>query len=155
MARVKRGNVARKRRKKVLKLTKGFRGSLSKLFRPAQQALLHALTNSYRDRRRKKRTFRTLWIARVNAALDRVGISYSKFTGDLKKNNIEVNRKMLSELAIRHPDALEAIIKETGTTMTPAPTKVFEKKAPAPKPEEAKAETPKEDKKEEASENKG
>jgi len=137
MARVKRGNVARKRRKKVLKLTKGFRGSISKLFRPAHQALLHALNNSYRDRRRKKRTFRSLWIARMNAALDRVGISYSKFMGDLKKNNIAINRKMLAEIAIHHNDALEAVIKESGNTITTQPVAVSKAKAVEPKKTEA------------------
>lgn len=110
MARVKRGNVARKRRKKVLALAKGFRGGISKLYRPAHQAVLHALNNSYRDRRRKKRDFRSLWIARINAALEMRNISYSVFIGQCKKKNVEINRKVLSQLAIEKPDTLNKII---------------------------------------------
>ena len=111
MARVKRGNVARKRRKKVLKLAKGFRGSLSKLYRPAKQAVLHALTNSYRDRRRKKRDFRSLWIVRINAGLVAHNVSYSKFIGQCKAKNIDVNRKMLAELAYSQPAVFDKIVE--------------------------------------------
>ena len=112
MARVKRGNVARKRRKKVLKLAKGFQGSLSKLFRPAHQVVLHALSNSFRDRRRKKRDFRALWIARLNGALDARGLSYSKFMGSMKKKNIQLNRKVLSELAISHEGVFNEVVNQ-------------------------------------------
>jgi large subunit ribosomal protein L20 len=113
MSRVKRGNVARNRRKKVLKLAKGFRGASSKLFRPAHQAVLNALTHAYKDRRLKKRDFRGLWIARINAALDVLGVSYSKFTGALKKKNILINRKVLSELAIQEPAVFQHIVEAT------------------------------------------
>ncbi|MCP4050329.1 MAG: 50S ribosomal protein L20 [bacterium] len=110
MSRVKRGNVARKRRKAVLKQAKGFRGSLSKLFRQANQAVMHALVNKYRDRRNRKRDFRALWITRINAALKNE-ISYSKFTGLLNKKNVELNRKMLSEIAISNPEVFDDIVK--------------------------------------------
>ena len=109
--RTKRGNVAKNRRKKVLKRTKGFRGSLSKLYRPAHQAYLHALSNAYRDRRRKKRDFRNLWITRISGMLTQYGISYSVFMGGLLRNNIQLNRKMLSEIAIYHKSAFETIVE--------------------------------------------
>lgn len=112
MSRVKRGNVARKRRKKVLKLAKGFRGSLSKLFRPASQALLHAGNNAYRDRRLKKREFRKLWVLRINAALDAQGISYSSFMGACKKQHIELNRKVMAELATNKPADFDQLVKQ-------------------------------------------
>lgn len=108
--RVKRGNVARNRRKKVLKLAKGFRASTSKLFRPARQAVLNALRHSYKDRRLKKREFRSLWIARTSAAVLANGLTYSVFMGQLKKNNVEINRKMLSEIAISNPDVFTKIV---------------------------------------------
>ena len=109
--RVKRGNVARNRRKKILKLAKGFRASTSKLFRPARQAVLNALRHAYKDRRIKKRDFRTLWIARVSAALVPYGVSYSKFTGNAKKKNLGLNRKMLSEIAISNPEVFASIVE--------------------------------------------
>jgi large subunit ribosomal protein L20 len=111
MARVKRGNVARKRRKKILKLAKGFRGGLSKLYRPAHQAVLHSLTYAFRDRRRRKRDFRRLWIARINGALQNFGISYSKFMGQCKAKGIELNRKVLSELAIHNADTFTNVVE--------------------------------------------
>ncbi len=111
MARVKRGNVSRKKHKKVLNLTKGFRGSLSKLYRPAKQALLHALSYAYKDRRLKKRDFRGLWIARINASLEMLNVSYSVFMGQCKKKNVELNRKVLSELAITHPETFNEIVQ--------------------------------------------
>lgn len=111
MARVKRGNVARKRRKKILKLAKGFRGSHSKLFRTANQQVMKALRSAYRDRRRRKRDFRRLWIARINAAARMHGISYSQLTGQLKKANIEINRKMLAQLAVLDPDAFSTVVE--------------------------------------------
>ena len=124
MARVKRGNVAVKRRKKILKHNKGFVGPLSKLFRPAHQAYLHALNNAYRDRRRKKRDFRRLWIQRINAALLPHGISYSRFIAACTKENVVINRKMLSELAIHQPDAFNAVVhtvkKSINSKSTPA-----------------------------------
>ena len=111
MSRVKRGNVARKRRKKLLNRAKGFSGSLSKLFRPASQALLHAGNNAYRDRRLKKREFRQLWIIRINAFLEQNNMSYSSFIGKCKKKNIQLNRKVLANLATSKPEALTEIIK--------------------------------------------
>ena len=114
--RVKRGNVARKRRKKVLEITKGFQGPLSKLYRPAHQAMLHALSHAYRDRRRKKRDFRRLWIARIGGALEQLssGVSYSCFIGTLTKKDVQLNRKVLSELAISHPKAFKDVVEFSG-----------------------------------------
>ncbi len=111
MTRVKRGNVARKRRKKILKLAKGFRGSHSKLFRTANQQVMKALRNAYRDRRKRKRDFRRLWITRINAAARIEGISYSKLTYQLKQANIEINRKMLAQLAVLDPAAFSEVVK--------------------------------------------
>ena len=109
MSRVKRGNVARKRRKKILKLAKGYRGSHSTLFRTANQQVMKALRSAYRDRKKRKRDFRRLWIARINAACRQHGMSYSKFMGNLKKSNIEINRKMLSQMAILDPDGFSKV----------------------------------------------
>ena len=103
MARVKRGNVARKRRNKILRLARGFRGGNGTLFRTANQRVMKALCNSYRDRRRRKRDFRRLWIARINAAARLNGLSYSKFMGGLKKADVRINRKMLAQLAVTDP----------------------------------------------------
>ncbi|TVP70474.1 MAG: 50S ribosomal protein L20 [Leptolyngbya sp. LCM1.Bin17] len=111
MARVKRGNVARKRRKKVLKLAKGFRGSHSKLFRTANQQVMKALRYAYRDRRNRKRDFRRLWITRINAAARLHGISYSQLTGQLKKANIDINRKMLAQMAVLDPDGFTKVVE--------------------------------------------
>lgn len=110
MSRVKRGNTARKRHKKILKLAKGFRGSISKLYRPAKQAVLHALSNSYKDRRRKKRDFRGLWIARISAGVAQYDLSYSKFMGLCKAKNVDLNRKMLAHLALEEPAIFEEVI---------------------------------------------
>ena len=112
MARVKRGNVARKRRKKILKLAKGFRGSHSRLFRTANQQVMKALRNAYRDRRKKKRDFRRLWITRINAAARQQGISYSQLIGKLKKADILINRKMLAQLAILDPAGFAKIVEK-------------------------------------------
>ncbi len=111
MTRVKRGNVARKRRKKILKLAKGFRGSHSTLFRTANQQVMKALRNAYRDRRKKKRDFRRLWIARINAAARSQGMNYSQLTNKLKKANIQLNRKMLAQIAAKDPDTFLKIIQ--------------------------------------------
>ena len=110
MSRVKRGNISRKRHKKVLKLARGFRASLSKLYRPAHQTILHSLTSSYRDRRRKKRTFKSLWIVRINANLNALGLSYSKFIGRCNAKNIGLNRKMLADIALNNPDSFNEIV---------------------------------------------
>jgi large subunit ribosomal protein L20 len=111
MTRVKRGNVARNRRKKILKMAKGFRGSHSKLFRTANQQVMKALRNSYRDRRNRKRDFRRLWIARINAASRMHGMSYSQLIGNLKKANIQLNRKMLSQMAILDPASFAKVVE--------------------------------------------
>ncbi len=108
--RVKRGNVLRKRHKKILKLAKGFIGARSRIFKVANQAVMKALKYAYRDRRVLKRNMRSLWIVRINAAVREYGISYSKFMNLLKKANIQVNRKMLAELAVNEPEAFKVII---------------------------------------------
>ncbi len=111
MTRVKRGNVARKHRNKVLKLAKGFRGSHSKLYRIANQQVMKALRNAYRDRKKKKRDFRRLWIARINAAARAHGTSYSKLIGGMKVADIQLNRKMLAQIAILDPASFEQVVK--------------------------------------------
>ncbi|WMM23650.1 50S ribosomal protein L20 [Tissierella sp. MB52-C2] len=100
MARVKRAVNAKKRHKKVLKQAKGYYGAKSKLFRTANQAVMKSLNYAYIGRKQRKRDFRKLWIARINAAARLNGMSYSKFINGLKKANIDINRKMLSEMAI-------------------------------------------------------
>nr|YP_009238213.1 ribosomal protein L20 [Chlorotetraedron incus]AMO01091.1 ribosomal protein L20 [Chlorotetraedron incus] len=110
MTRVKRGNVSRKRHKKVLNMTKGFRGAASLLFRTANQQNMKALRYSYANRRKKKRDFRRLWIARVNAAIRRYGINYSEFMYDLKNSTIQLNRKVLAQLSICDPEAFLQIV---------------------------------------------
>jgi large subunit ribosomal protein L20 len=115
MSRVKRGNVARQRSKKVLKLAKGFRGSHSKLFRTANQQVMKALRNAYRDRRKRKRDFRRLWITRINAAARMHDLSYSKLTHQLKKAEIGLNRKMLAQLAMVDPQAFEKVVEVAKT----------------------------------------
>lgn len=107
--RIKRGFKARKRRNKVLKLAKGFRGGRSKLFRTATDAVDKALMYAYRDRRVRKRDFRRLWILRINAATRMNDMSYSKFIHGLKVANIELDRKVLAELAISDPLAFTQI----------------------------------------------
>ncbi len=101
--RIKRGFKARRRRKKVLKLAKGFRGGRSKLFRTASDAVDKALMYAYRDRKVRKRDFRRLWIARINAAARMNNLSYSRFMYGLKQANIELDRKVLADLAISDP----------------------------------------------------
>ena len=110
MSRVKRGNVARKRRNKILSLAKGFRGGNKNLFRTANQRVMKALCNAYRDRRRRKRDFRKLWIARINAAARINGINYSQLMNHLKSADIRINRKMLSQLALNEPKCFEKIV---------------------------------------------
>lgn len=111
MTRVKRGNVARKRRKKILKLAKGFRGSHSRLFRMANQQVMKALRNAYRDRRKRKRDFRRLWITRINAAARQNGVSYSQLAGSLKKADIQINRKMLAQMAVLDPASFSQVVE--------------------------------------------
>ena len=105
-------NVAsRRRRKKILKQAKGYRGARSKLIRPASDAVDRAGQYAYRDRRQKKRTFRALWITRINAAARENGISYSKLISGLNKAGVEVNRKVLADLAVTSPDAFKALVE--------------------------------------------
>lgn len=112
MARVKGAMKTRARHKKILKLAKGYRGAKSKLFRTANQAVMKSLAYAYRDRKAKKREFRQLWIARINAATRANGMSYSQFMNGLKKQGIEMNRKMLSELAISDPAAFKKLVDQ-------------------------------------------
>lgn len=107
--RIKRGYKARQRRKKVLKLAKGYRGGRSKLFRTAADAVDKALMYAYRDRRQRKRDFRRLWIARINAAARMNNISYSRFVHGLKKADVTLDRKVLAELAISDPPGFAQI----------------------------------------------
>lgn len=112
MARVKGAMHTRKRRKKILKLAKGYRGAKSKLYKTANQAVMKSLVYAYRDRKQKKRNFRQLWIARINAAARMNGMSYSCFMNGLKKNGIEINRKMLSEIAVSDPQAFAKLVEK-------------------------------------------
>ncbi len=109
--RVKRGNVLRKRHKKILKLAKGFIGARSRIFKVANCAVMKALKYQYRDRRVLKRNMRSLWIVRINAAVRSMDLSYSKFMNLLKKANIQVNRKMLAELAVNEPEAFAVLVE--------------------------------------------
>ena len=109
MARVKKGVTARKRHKKVIKQAKGFYGQKSRNFKAANPAVMRALRSAYVGRKNKKRDYRKLWIARINAAARANGISYSKFMNGLKKSGIEMNRKMLSEMAIYDPAGFAAL----------------------------------------------
>ena len=111
MARVKGGPAARKRHKKVLKLAKGYYGSKRTLFRTAKQQVMKSYMYAYRDRRQKKRNFRKLWIARINAAARLNGMSYSQFMHGLKVANVEMNRKMLSDLAVNDAESFSALVE--------------------------------------------
>ncbi len=112
MARTKRSVAKRKRKKRTIKQAKGYKWSRKSKYKAAKEALMHSWSNAYRDRRRKKRDFRQLWQIRINAACKQQGISYSKFINRLKKNNIELNRKVLSELAKDHPEIFKKIVSE-------------------------------------------
>ena len=112
MARVKGGTVTRARRKKTIKLAKGYFGSKHTLYKVAKQAVMKSYTYAYRDRRQKKRDFRRLWITRINAAARMNGMSYSTLINGLKVANIDMNRKMLAELAVNDADAFAAICEQ-------------------------------------------
>ena len=142
MVRVKNSVATRARRKKVLKKAEGYFGSKHRLYKTAHEQVMHSERYAYRDRKQKKREFRKLWITRINAACRENGISYSKFINGLNKAGVEVNRKMLSELAIYDPEAFSDLVKISKGEKV-APKKVETKK------EEAKKETKKEVKKEE------
>ena len=110
MSRVKRGVTAHARHKKILALAKGFRGRRKNVFRIAKEAVMKAGQYAYRDRRTRKRVFRQLWIARINAAAREQGLSYSRFMAGMKKAAIDIDRKMLAELAVNDPAAFGSIV---------------------------------------------
>jgi len=110
VARIKRGLNKKKHHRKVMKLVKGFRAARSRNYRVANEALLHSLSYAYRDRRVRKRDFRSLWISRINAAVRREGVSYSRFIGALKKNGVTLNRKALAELAVSDAAAFSQLL---------------------------------------------
>lgn len=111
MTRVKGGNVTRRRHKKILRFTKGMYGTRHRLFRRANEAMLKSLWYAYRDRRTRKRDLRKLWIARINAAARRNGTTYSRLIHSMKQAGIQLNRKMLADLAVRDPKAFTAIVE--------------------------------------------
>ena len=111
MARIKGGMNAKKKHNRTLKLAKGYRGARSKQYRVAKQSVMRALTSSFAGRKEKKRQFRRLWIARINAAARLNGLSYSKFMYGLKLAQIDINRKMLSEMAISDPEGFASLVE--------------------------------------------
>ena len=112
MPRVKRGVASRARRKKILKLAKGYYGARSRSFKVAKQAVIKAGQYAYRDRRQKKRQFRALWIVRINAGAREHGLSYSRFMAGLKKAAIEIDRKVLADLAMHEKDAFAVLVDQ-------------------------------------------
>ena len=117
MARVKRGVVARRRHKKILKQAKGYYGARSRVFRVAKQAVIKAGQYAYRDRRQRKRQFRQLWIARINAGARQNGLSYSKFINGLKKATVEIDRKVLADLAVNEKAAFAALDEKAKSSL--------------------------------------
>lgn len=117
MARVKRGVQSKRRHKKVLKQAKGYRGNRSRTFKVANQAVNRAGQYAYRDRRQKKRVFRSLWVVRINAAARENGLSYSKFISGLKKANINLDRKTLADLAVNDKQAFTLIAEEAKSNL--------------------------------------
>ena len=111
MPRAKRGNRRLKRRKKILKLAKGYFGSKSKLYRPAKEQVMRSLNYAYRDRKQKKREFRKLWITRINAAARKQDMSYSRFIHGLKEADVDINRKMLAEMAVNNEDDFAELVE--------------------------------------------
>ena len=103
---------SRKRRKKILKAAKGYFGRRKNVYTVAKNAVEKAMTYAYRDRKNNKRNFRSLWVMRINAGARLHGMSYSQFMGKVKANNIELNRKVLADLAMNHPEAFEAVVKK-------------------------------------------
>jgi large subunit ribosomal protein L20 len=118
MPRVKRGVTARARHKKVLNAAKGYRGRRGNVFRIAKQAVMRAGQYAYRDRRNKKRTFRALWITRINAAVREHGVSYSQFIAGLKKAAIELDRKVLADLAVRDKAGFAAVVQQAKAALS-------------------------------------
>ena len=117
MPRVKRGTVARARHTNVLKQAKGFRGRRKNVYRVAKQAVMKAGQYAYRDRRQKKRVFRALWIARINAAVRELGMSYSTFMAGLKRANIDIDRKVLADLAVADKAAFAKIASQVKASL--------------------------------------
>ena len=110
MPRVKRGVAAKRRRKKVLKLAKGYFGSKGKLYKTANQQVMKSLKYAYADRRRRKREFRRLWITRINAAARQNGLSYNRLINGLKKAEVQINRKMLADMAVNDQDSFRQLV---------------------------------------------
>lgn len=117
MTRVKRGVVARRRHKKILKQAKGYYGARSRVFRVAKQAVIKAGQYAYRDRRNRKRAFRALWIARINAGARANGLSYSRLIAGLKKANVEIDRKVLADLAMNEQQAFAAVVEKAKASL--------------------------------------
>jgi large subunit ribosomal protein L20 len=130
MARVKRGVHGRKQRRAVLEQAKGFRGAHSRRYRVANESVMHALRYAYRDRRRRKGDFRKLWITRINAAARQDGLSYSRFINGLKRADVEVDRKVLADLAVRDPNAFRALVEVAKQALeaVPLPDDVLEER---------------------------
>jgi large subunit ribosomal protein L20 len=120
MARVKRGVVGRARHKKVLELAEGFSGTHRRLYKPANEAVMHSLAYAYRDRRQRKGDMRGLWIARINAAARQNGLAYNKFMHGLRAAGIEVNRKMLADVAVNDAAAFRQLVELARGALTPA-----------------------------------
>ena len=121
MPRVKRGTINKKKHKKVLELAKGYRGAKSRVFRRANEQLLTSLSYAYRDRRQRRRDFRKLWIIRINAAARQNGISYSKFMNGLKAINVEVDRKVLAEMAVNDGAGFARLVEMVKSQVPEAP----------------------------------
>ena len=118
MARVKNGVTAKAKHKKILKKAKGYYGARSKLFKTAKQAVIKAGQYAYRDRRQRKRQFRALWIARINAASRTQGLSYSNLINGMNKANITIDRKVLADIAVNDPQAFQAIAQQAKSALT-------------------------------------
>ena len=120
MPRVKRGVTAKARHKKVLDAAKGYRGRRGNVYRIAKQAVMRAGQYAYRDRRNKKRSFRNLWVARINAGAREAGLTYSRFIAGLKGAGVELDRKVLADLAVRDPEAFKSLIETARTALSKA-----------------------------------
>lgn len=140
MARVKGGNVAKNRRRKVLKAAKGYFGSKHRLFKTAQEQTFHSMKYAYRDRKQNKRNFRKLWITRINAACRLNDISYSKFINGLNLAGISINRKMLSEIAINDEKTFTSLVEEAKKALEKGPKKETKKEETKEVKEEKKTE---------------
>jgi large subunit ribosomal protein L20 len=129
MPRAKNSVATRQRRKKVLKMAKGYRGPKSDCYRPANEQVMHSLQYAYRDRRARKSDFRRLWISRINAAAREQGMSYSKFINGLHKAGVEVDRKILAELAVHEPEAFAELVSVAARNIEPPAKPAAKKKA--------------------------